>query len=76
MNINDKVKLFKRSENTNQWQELRDDYGNPYKGIVKELSYSGDKEPIFALVSFKENESLLSEELLSINSPCFKLVRY
>ncbi len=75
MNIGDKVKMYRRSENTNFWQELKDDRGNPYKGIIKNFSYNSGREPIFALVLIKEDENLYSEEFLAVNSNKFKLVR-
>ncbi len=73
LKIGQKVKIYKRSENTNAWLELKDDRGNPYKGIIKGFSHNGEGEPIFARVQFQENESLYSEELLAINSNRFKL---
>lgn len=75
MKINDKVKFLKKSENSNQWQELRNDRGDTVIGIIKRLSYSRDKEPIFASVSIKQDENIFFEELVSIDSPRFKLAK-
>lgn len=76
LKIGDKIKLYRRSENTNAWLEVRDDKGAAIKGIIKNFSYSRGHYSIFALVSFKEDENVYSEELLAINSDKFKLIRY
>ena len=75
MNIGETVKFYKKSENSTNWNELRNDRGDIIKAVIKDFSYSGAREPIFARVLVKEDDNLYFEELVSINSARFKTVR-
>jgi hypothetical protein len=65
----DKVRLFRRNEQ-NKWGEIG-------KGIVTRFTYNKANEPIFAGVRiFQEGELSDVEQLLPLESHCFRVVKY
>ena len=75
LSIGSKVKIVRRTENGNTWQEMRNDKGMVIKGTIQSFSCDRNNHPIFARVLTKEDENLYGEELIAINSSQLKLVK-
>ncbi len=70
LQINDKVRLYKKSENTENFFEL------PIRGVIKGFAFPKNScEPSFAHILFKEDKELYYTELLPINARNFKIVK-
>lgn len=68
--INDKVRLYKKSENTDNFFEL------PWKGVVIGFAYPKNSyQPSFAHILFKEGKELNYTEILPIDAKNFKIVK-